>query len=289
MAKQMSPELAAELAAFQQKHPDFDLSTNFNTFLPALRSRDPQAVQDFLTLRQHLDNEDFHLTGSGDTSHDQAVWKQALEAAAVVGAPIAAAGLAGAVGGGAAAGGSVASPVVAAAGGGAGGIFKSILGPVIGAGAGLTSTYLQGKAYNDAAKLQQESSTQQLALQKEMFERELQEQRRREDLQRADFGPYGSLGRGAVSQLATGTGIDLGAFPMPTGQPMNTSAPTSLSGFGQQSPQAAPQATPSALGAGSAAPTGSPNVTQMRAPDGRTLYVPPEKVAELSQLGAVRI
>jgi hypothetical protein len=299
-AQQMSPQLAQEVAAFQQRFPNFDLSTGFGTFDPYLKSAqaggDPQAQAYFLQLRKHLADEGFHLNSSGDPQQNMAKWKQILLAATVVGAPGAAyaaigpgaattAGGVGPVGSdalglgpsglplavnvppslaapAATTGGAAGTTAATAAGGNS--LLHALLPSIIGAGATIGGTAISAHANTEAAKLQAEQADKALQLQKEQYA-----------LQRQDTAPYRALGQGAVGNLGYLSGIDV-ASKVP-----ELSATVPKVPYGQQA------ASLSTLGAPPAAPQAT--FQMMRAPNGLVVKVPADKVQEATQRGGVPV
>lgn len=206
MARQMSPELAQQLQAFQQRHPDFDPSTGFNPFGAVINytrngGADRNAIGEFMQLRSALDREGFHFNDQGSPQANRSWWQNALLAAAAVGAPLGGFAALGGFGGGAGAGaggasfisnavnGSANAALGAGAGGaaaGSGSLLSSILSGV-GQGAGAAANSMANNRGAEAGLTLDAND----AFERQLLAREVEKRNARSDALRTSI--FGSL------------------------------------------------------------------------------------------------
>lgn len=189
-------------------------------------------------------------------------------------------------------GGSV-LPSGASVGLGAGGGSSLFSGLVQGVGKGdlldmgtkIGGALIGAKAAGSAADKQLEAANRALALQEEMFSKQsqLDELNRKQEYDRftqgrSDLAPYRGLGQNAVGTLSSLMGFQAPApeTPIPYAPGPTIGAQPKPGGLASMSPTMSTPAAPMA------------SVT-MRTPDGRSVMIPQEKVAEATQRGAQRI
>lgn len=258
------PELRRLLTAFNASY-----QTNLGAG-PEMGALQAYLAQKGMTPKEHgllLDAQ------TGQLKRDHTVRDNALIIGSLL---VGGAGLGAAAGGASAASGAGASTATTAGAGltgaGAGGssIWKSLATVAAPVAGNLASQVLQTKADKEAARIQQEAADRALAEQKRIYEQS-----------RSDSAPYRQMGITSLNRLYEGLGLTPAQLPpdMPSAPQTPASAPT-------QAPSAPPPTAPTQ------APTNLNALAQpvtMKTPDGRTLQIPPEHVAEATQRGAVRV
>lgn len=183
--------------------------------------------------------------------------------------------LAGPIGAGAAAGGGATAGAGAGASGAAAGgvaaaagpsIWKSLAGPLIGAGTAIGSAAIQAHSNSEAVKAEQEAADKALALQERMFNQ-----------RRADEAGFRQISTGALGLLGQGMGIDM-TPPVPEQPPQTSQAAATNAMNGATAGTLAQMGPPPQMSMPTNPALGSEPMVRVYSPTGSVGQVPQSKL-----------